>query len=99
VFQWNAPEIQRIQPVPAVRLCPGCINITNIDDEINLSLLYFYIALFFFYLKISKRAREKHLITKYMNDSSISLQRIIEDCQLALKVKYKIQKKFALLSM
>jgi len=46
-----------------------------------------------------KRAREKHLITKYMNDSSISLQRIIEDCQLALKVEYKIQKKFALLSM
>ncbi|CAF2465027.1 unnamed protein product [Rotaria sp. Silwood2] len=35
--------------------------------------------------KIIKRARERHLIKSYMDDSSITIEKILEDCQLALK--------------
>ncbi len=27
VFQWNVPEMRRVSPVPAVRLCPGNLYI------------------------------------------------------------------------
>ncbi len=48
--------------------------------------------MFFFVLKIIKRAREKHLMKKYMDDTSIPLEKVLEDCQLALKVIYQISK-------
>ncbi|CAF0946334.1 unnamed protein product [Rotaria sp. Silwood1] len=35
--------------------------------------------------KIIKRARERHLIKTYMDDNSIAFEKILEDCQLALK--------------
>ncbi|CAF3376738.1 unnamed protein product, partial [Rotaria sp. Silwood2] len=35
--------------------------------------------------EIVKRAREKHLIQNYIDDGSIMIEKIIEDCQLALK--------------
>jgi len=35
--------------------------------------------------KIIRRARENHLLQKYMTDSSLTTDRIHEDCQLALK--------------
>jgi len=33
LLQWNAPEIQQIQPVPAVRLCPGSVLIQGANVE------------------------------------------------------------------
>ncbi|CAF0971316.1 unnamed protein product [Rotaria sordida] len=35
--------------------------------------------------KIIKRARERYLIKNYMDDSSIAIEKVLEDCQLALK--------------
>ncbi|CAF2977534.1 unnamed protein product [Rotaria socialis] len=35
--------------------------------------------------KIIKRARERYLIKKYKDDSTIPIEKVLEDCQLALK--------------
>ncbi len=44
------------------------MNIADIDDEVNLLLLYFFHLILIFYLKIIKQARQRHLIKKYMDD-------------------------------
>ncbi|CAF5106184.1 unnamed protein product, partial [Rotaria magnacalcarata] len=35
--------------------------------------------------KIIKRARERYLIKKYKDDTTIPIEKVLEDCQLALK--------------
>ncbi|CAF3396458.1 unnamed protein product, partial [Rotaria sp. Silwood2] len=41
--------------------------------------------------EIIKKAREKHLIENYMNNTSMTIEKILEDCQLALQVRCKIE--------
>ena len=64
------------------------MNVTDIDDKVN--DIFGSISLSWFsYLQIIKRARERHLMKKYMDDSSMPIDKILEDCQLALKVNSK----------
>jgi len=49
-------------------------------------------------LKIIKQVEDKHLIEKYINDRSITIEKILEDCQQAIEVKHKIEQQNKVMS-
>jgi hypothetical protein len=50
-------------------------------------------------LKIIKQAREKYLIQKYMDDTSMAIEKILNDCQQAIQVRHKIEQQNKLMSV
>ena len=63
------------------------MNVTDIDDKVSLTHLSYLISIYFSHEKIIKRARERYLMKKYVDDNSVPVEKVVEDCQLALKVK------------
>ncbi|CAF3406393.1 unnamed protein product [Rotaria sp. Silwood2] len=62
-----------------------CMNITDIDDKVNFLIVKF-LYLILILLKIIEQARE-HLIEDDMYIDWITFEKIVEHCQLTLKVK------------
>ena len=60
-----------------------CMNVTDIDDKVR---LFSRLPCLIFASQIIKRARERYLVQRYIDDSSIPLEKVLEDCQSALQV-------------